>query len=249
MSQATPNSFRLVLMGAFVAVLLGALAASSVAHALPPAGTDTLDVTGQVSITGRTGQETITLNGTATIQLAAPHSKGSVDANDAEITALSLTGTSVTGPVTVTESPSLVSNGEIRSISDGSFPATSFFNVYAIVTIPASPNPSVTLYNSIPLVLNNPSLSTWPPYNAAYAANPSPCILLQPSIQNPAQVCISSATFTLSAAGVGGLTELPQATEVSERFIGSDHALGVVVVLALFAAFGVMAKYARSRLR
>ncbi len=243
---------RLFASALLVAALFVAFASNGVAFALPPAGSSTVDITGQVSITGRTGQETIALNGTATIQRAAPHLKGSVDAIDAEITALSLSGNSVTGPVTVTESAPYVSNGEIRSVSGSSFPATSFFQVYVVVTIPASPNPTVTLHNDVPLIFNNPSLVGWPMYNATYSASPSPCVLLQPSIYNPAQVCISSATFTLNAAGVGGITQLTAAVDEGERVedtTGNDHAVGVAVVLALFATFGVIANYVRQRLR
>jgi hypothetical protein len=232
--------------------LFVAFAASGVAYALPPAGTDTLNVTGQVSITSRTGQETIALSGTATVLRAAPHSKVSVDAIDAEITSMSLTGTSVTGNVTVAKSASPASNGEIRSLSGSSFPASSFFDVYATVTVPASPNPSVTLHNDTALHVNNPSLVTWPPYNAAYVASPISCILLQPSIQNPAQICISSATFALSAPGVGGLTELPALLEEGERVKSTtpnDHLAGIGVVLVLFVTSGIIANFARTKLR
>lgn len=233
--------------------LLAAFALSGVAHALPPAGSDTVNVTGSVSVTSRTGSETVPLTGTATIQLAAPHSKGSVDANVAEITALSLSGISVTGPVTVTESPSHVSDGEIRSISGSSFPATSFFNVYAMVTVPASPNPTITLHNEVPLMFNNPALAGWPMYNATYSATPSPCVLLEPSIYNPAQICISGGTMTLTGAGVGGITELASMPvdegERVDNTTGNDHVVGIAVVLALFAAFGVVANFARAKLR
>ena len=229
-----------------------AFALGGAALALPPAGMDTVSVAGQVNITGRTGQEAIALSGTVTIQRATPHMKGGVEASNAEITALSLTGTSVTGPVTVTESPSLVSNGEVRSISGTEFPATSFFNVYAVVTMPAAPNPSITLHNTVPIEFTNPSVNGWPPYNALYTANHNPCILLQPSIQNPAQTCIAGATMSLSTAGVGGMTQLPTQQsdhERVERTAMNESAVSVAVVLALFATGGVIANLARAKLR
>jgi hypothetical protein len=223
------------------------------AFALPPAGTDTVNVVGQVSITGRTGQETIGLSGTATIQRATPHTKGSVEASNAELTALNLTGTSVTGPVTVTESPSLVSSGELRSISGTEFPATSFFDVFVVVTMPAAPNPTITLHNTIPLDFNNSSLAGWPPYNAVYTAAHSPCVLLQPAVQNPAQTCITSASMTLTAAGVGGVSHLsglqPAAENVTKDRTPNDEAAGFGVALALLATFGCVATYARAKLR
>lgn len=253
MSRGHAVWFRSMLLGLAVAVLLFVFGTSGVAHALPPAGTETVNATGQVSITGRTGQETIALSGTATIQLAAPHAKGGVEANDAEITALSLTGTSVTGPVAVTESPALASNGEIRSISANTFPATSFFDVYVMVTIPASPSPTVTLHNDTPLTFNNPALAGWPAYNATYSASPSPCVLLEPSIYNPAQICISGATFTLSSpSAVGGVAELAlvPADEIErvDNTTVSDHVGGIAVVLALCATSGVVTHFARTKL-
>jgi hypothetical protein len=213
-----------------------------------------VDVNGQMSITSRTGTETILLTGTATIQRAAPHMKGSVEAIEAEITALSLTGNSVTGPVTVTESPSLASNGEIRSLSDGSFPATSFFNVYAVVVVPASPSPSITLHNEndAPLMFSNQSLNGWPPYNASYTAAPSPCILLQPSISNPAQICVTGGIITLGTPGVGGMTELAgidQEHDVVDSAGAAQRGFGIALGLLLFAATGLAGWYARGKLR
>ncbi len=252
MSNGVHIAARLLAFAVIAVALLLAFASERVALALPPAGVDTVNVSGKVSITGRTGQETIALSGTATIQRATPHMKGSVQASNAEITALSLAGTSVTGQVTVTESPSLVSNGELRSISGSDFPATSFFDVYAIVTMPAAPNPTITLHNTVPIKFTNPSLNGWPPYNAVYGATHNPCILLQPSIQNPAQTCITSATMSLTTAGVGGMTELAAPIAQDERgesTTPNDHAIGVAIVLVMFATFGVMANYARAKLR
>jgi hypothetical protein len=192
------------------------------------------------------------LTGTVTIDRATPHMKGSVQASDAEITAMNLSGTSVTGQVTITESPSQVSNGEIRAITGNDFPATSFFNVYAIVTMPASPNPTITLHNTLPIVFNNPLIANWPPYNTVYTASPATPILLQPAVQNPALVRIVSATITLTSPGVGGFAQLAAPIDQdgkAEETTGNDHAVGVGVVLALLAVFGVMANYARAQLR
>lgn len=250
MLQTPLRLLGLVSLALLIAGLVLALPPS--AHALPPAGTETLTATGSVSITGRTGNETIAITGTVTIQRATPHMKGSVQASNAEITAMSLAGTSVTGPVTMSESPSQTSNGELRAIMGNDLPATSFFNVYAVVTIPASPNPSITLHNNVPIVFNNPHISNWPPYNTVYTASPASPILLEPSIQNPAQVKIVSATITVTSPGVGGVSQLAAPIDEDERAeetTGNDHAVGIGVVLALVGAFGVMANYARARLR
>ena len=252
MSEPCAVLSRLFGLAWLIAALLLASWSSGVAYALPPAGTNTVNVTGQVSVTSRTGQESITLTGTATVQLAAPHTKGSVEANDAELTALNLTGMSLTGLVTVSESPSVVSNGEIRSISDGAFPATSYFNVYAMVAVPASPSPSITLHNDVPIVMSVASLNGWPPYQAMYTATPNPCVLLQPSLSNPAQICITSASFTLTDPGVGGVTELAEPVDEHEAVSAGgapQHGVGIAIGLALFATVGLVAGYARRKLR
>lgn len=246
-----PAPRRLVALPWLAVALLLVFWPAGVAHALPPAGTDTLNVIGQVSITSRTGRESIPMAGTATVQRAAPHTKGSVEVIDAEITALSLMGESVTGPVTVTESASLMSTGEIRSLSDGSFPATSYFNVYAVMAVPASPSPTITLHNDVPLVLSTSSLNSWPPHNATYSGTASPCILLRPSVSNPAQICITSASFTLSSPAVGGVTQLAELRGEAEAAgrAGGRHAWGIALGLLLLAAVGLVARYARSQPR
>jgi hypothetical protein len=252
MSSTARSLTRFFGLALLTAGLLVVSWSSGVAHALPPAETDTVDVSGYVSITSRTGQESIALTGTATVQLAVPHVKGSVQANDAEITALNLSGNSITGPVTVTESPSWVSNGEIRSISDGSFPATSYFNVYAVMVVPASPSPSITLHNEVPIVMSMAVLYGWPPFSATYTATPNPCVLLQPSISNPAQICVTGASFTLTEPGVGGVTELAEPVEEHEAVDtggAGQHGVGIAIGLVLFATVGLVAGYARRRLR
>jgi hypothetical protein len=238
-----------VVLGVVVATAIGS---SAVAQTLPPSGTTTLDVAGSVSITSRTGTETVSLSGTATIVNAGPHDKSGVDADAAELTSLSLAGNSVTGPVTVTESTARVSDGEIRSIGGDSFPATSYFNVYAIVTVPAAPSPSITLYNDVPLVMTDSSVGTWPPQLETFSATPSPSILLEPSIQNPAQIRVTSATFSLAGVPVGGVSRLAEPVEREHRVeetTFNDHAVGVMVVLGLLAIAGAAGNYARARLR
>ena len=140
------------------------------AYALPPAGTDVLDVVGQVSVVSLLGTETISLAGTMTIVRGDPQLDGGGEVVSAEIVSLSLAGESVTGPVTVSESPTFASSGEIRSLQPppDQFPASSFFDVFIEVAVPASPSPTVTLHNEAPLHIvpmsggNEVSLSSWP---------------------------------------------------------------------------------------
>lgn len=194
------------LLAALVAIAVLAPRDAAIA-AFPAAGTDVIPVTGQVSVSSRIGVETIPLTGSATIQRQPTHLESGFEVQTAEITALSLTGNSVTGPVSVGESPTLTSNGELRALqTSSSFPASSFFNVYATITAPASPGGSMVLINTTPLhMVPTAPLNSWPPYSATYAASPSPCVALTPVF--PKTICITSASFTLSG-GVGGIAEL-----------------------------------------
>lgn len=184
-------------------------------HAFPPAGTDEVPVSAQASITSRLGQETITFTGTVSIQRSAPYMSGGVSVVDIEIVALSLTGNSVTGPVTVGESGTLASTGEIRSWQpDADYPADLFLDAYVVLDAPASPSPTITLHNNTALHLV-PMLATtqvpigsWPPYGIPLKAIPSPCVPLLPA--QPKDICVTSLTVTFGSSGaVGGVTELP----------------------------------------
>ncbi|MCH7838073.1 MAG: hypothetical protein IIC26_06145, partial [Chloroflexi bacterium] len=111
------------------------LIATSVASANLTAGTDVLDVSGQVSVTSLLGSETIPLSGTVTIQRSSAQIQSGIYVIDAEIIAMDLVGTSVTGAIAVVESATLVSPGEIRSLvaAPAKFPASSFFDVFIVV--------------------------------------------------------------------------------------------------------------------
>ena len=182
--------------------------------ALPPAGTDVLDVVGQVSVVSRLGTETISLAGTITIVRGNPQLDGGVEVVSAEIVSLSLAGESVTGPVTVLESPTFALTGEIRSLQSppDQFPASSFFDVFIEVAVPASPIPTVTLHNEAPLRIvpmsggSEVSLSSWPPSGVTYVVEPNPCVPLLPSA--PKEICVTSLSFTLDPP-VGGIAGLP----------------------------------------
>lgn len=145
------------------------------ASALPPAGTDTLIAYGQTTIASRLGSETITLSGTVTVQRSAPFLDGGVQVVDAEITSMNLTGTSLVGPIVVLEHNVNQSLGELRALqpSPPEYPATSFFDMYAVVTIPANPSPTLQLQNNVPVrvtVLSN--ITEWPPVQEKFASTP-----------------------------------------------------------------------------
>ncbi len=203
----------------------------------PAAGTDVIPVTGQVSVSSRIGTETIALSGTATILRQPTHLESGFEVQTAEVTALSLTGDSVTGPVSVGESQTLTSNGELRALqTSGSYPASSFFDVYATITAPASPGGSMVLINSTPLhMAATASLNSWPQLSATYTATPSPCVALTPVF--PKTICVTSASFTLGG-GVGGIAELANVSAAagSSRSATWEIALGAAGALAALGA-------------
>jgi hypothetical protein len=233
--------------------LLAALAAIAVlaprdaaVASFPAAGTDVVPATGQVSITSRIGTETIVLTGTATIQRQPTHLESGFEVQTAEVTALNLTGDSVTGPVSVGESQTLTSSGELRALqTSGSYPASSFFNVYATITAPASPGGSIVLTNSTPLhMVATAPLNSWPPLSATYTATPSPCVPLIPVF--PKTICVTSASFTLSG-GVGGIAELANVSAAagSSRSATWEITLGAAGALALLGAAWAMRRLLR----
>lgn len=237
------------LLGALTSVVL--LASPPSALAFPPAGTDNLPASGAVSVSSLIGQETIPLTGTVTIQRGVAQLQGGVEVVPAEIIALNLQGNSLTGPITVVESVSLVSMGEIRALqSSYSYPASSLFDVYATITVPAAPSPSVTLHNNAPLhVVAATNLYNWPPGSATYSAAPNPCVPLLPAL--PKSICITSLSLTISG-GVGGMTELASVEherEVVDTAGPSQRGFGIAVGLLLFATVALVARYARGKLR
>jgi len=182
---------------------------------LPPAGTDTFGANAQVSITSRLGSETISFIGTVTIDRQAPHDDGGVEVEDLAITALDLHGLSATGNVSLSQSPSVASTGELRSLQQNSqFPASSFFDINVDAQVPSSgsyTNPPFYVHNETPLHLvpmSNGSevhLDSWPSLGVKYGQHPAPCIrmlrnVLDPRTQDPwapAEICVTDISVTL----------------------------------------------------
>ena len=149
------------------------------ADALPPGGQDVFNVTAQVDVTSRLGQEVVSLEGTASLEREDPHMEGDVEVADLELTSLQLQGTSLIGNVVVSESPTLVSPGELRSLQpDAQFPASSFIDAYVSVNIPANPSPTLTLHNNTAFHLvptggdAEVPVTAWPPIGVTYALEP-----------------------------------------------------------------------------
>ena len=209
----------LLLLGLFAVTLLLAstslLRSTPTGHALPPAGLDVLVVTGEVSVASLLGSETIPLTGSITIERGDPQMDGDTEVVAAEIVAMTLLGASVTGPIAVVESTTLVSSGELRSLQPppDQFPASSFFDIFIAVTLAASPSPTVVRHNEGPLRLvpvsggSEVSLSEWPPTGVKYEATPDPCVPLIPIL--PQNVCVTSLSFTL-----GGELPTPTVTPI-----------------------------------
>ena len=254
------------------------LATTSIAGANLTAGTDVLDVSGQVSVTSLLGSETIPLTGTVTIQRSSAQIQGGVYIIDAEIIAMDLAGTSVTGEIAVVESATLVSPGEIRGLqpAPAKFPASSFFDTFIVVSLPASPTATVTRRNEVPLHLvpmssgSEVSLSEWPPLGVTYEAVPTPCVPLIPIL--PQNICVTSLSITITGGPpiatptatstplptstpdpVGGIAELAEVAGTSLEATGSPGSgTGVVAGVAVVVATGAVglggaAWYARRR--
>ncbi len=199
-------------------VAISALRATPAAGAILTPGTDVLDVSGQVSVTSLLGSETIPLSGTVTIQRSSAQIQSGAYVIDAEIIAMDLTGTSLTGPIAVVESATLVSSGEIRGLqpAPAKFPASSFFDAFIAVSLPASPTATVTRRNQVPLHLvpmsggSEVSLSDWPPLGVTYKAVPAPCVPLVPTL--PQNICVTSLSITITG---GPPIATPTATATS----------------------------------
>lgn len=258
-----------VLVGLVMLALAGivALRATPAAGTILPPGTDVLDVSGQVSVTSLLGSETIPLNGTVTVQRSSAQIQGGAYVIDAEIIAMDLAGTSVTGPIAVVESATLVSPGEIRGLQQApnKFPASSFFDLFIVVSLPASPTATVTRHNLVPLHLvpvsggSEVSLGEWPPIGVKYQATPVPCVPLVPFL--PQNICVTSLSITITGASpiatptatatptplppstpdpVGGIAELSEVAGTPLAATdSSDSNAGVVAVVAALTAAAV----------
>jgi hypothetical protein len=191
------------------ALLLASLALLLVLPGAARADSTVLPVTGSVTVTSALGQETIALAGTATVQRGNPYLDAGRLVIDTEITAMSLSGESGGGPVSIAESASLASTGEIRGINapPAQYPASSYFDAFITATVPASPNPTITLHNNTPIHLTGGTLTGWPPAGVAYSAQPNPCVPLLPSL--PMNACLTNMSFTVGTP-VGGVSELAQ---------------------------------------
>ena len=250
---------------ALLLVLLGALVVMPLrqAYAFPPAGSENVQVTTNISLTSRLGQETISFSGSATISRSDPYIDGGVEVVDLELIFLALGGTSITGPVTITQSDTFPSLGEIRSNQTGqSWPASAYLDIFFDVAAPASPNATITKHNEaaihvVPMFQGSPiSISSWPPSAVPWEADLTPCVSLLPT--DPKDVCVTNLSLILSGTNsgeVGGLAELASIGGADAALSGADagHAwpapsfVLAASLVATAAAFG-SAWFVRRRL-
>ncbi len=199
-------------------VAVGVISLTQSVNALPPAGSDTFNVTAEVSISSRLGEETISLSGTFDVERGDPviDETTGVEVVIAEITSINLQGNSLTGPVSINQSPDLASLGEIRSLQEppDQFPAHSFFDLFVEAHVPASPRSELVLHNEEPIRLwpgdgdSQELIDSWPPVGVTYGAQLDPCVsLFQPSLDPrdpvpgfPAQVCVERISITVGVA-------------------------------------------------
>ena len=177
----------------------------SPASALPDAGTDTMNLTGEVGVLSRLGEETISFAGTFTVQRGDPYDDAGVDVVDTEILSLELQGDSLTGLVTVVNSNTLASLGEIRSLqSSEMFPASSYFEIFIEASIPVSGSRSAPAVHNeetirlVPMVSGQEvSLTAWPPIGVVYRVTLDPCVPLLPEL--PAEICLTDVLIEIGA--------------------------------------------------
>lgn len=236
--RRAPLAFGLTLLvGLFVSTLvIAASTGPSSAGGLPAEGTDTVSVTASVDVVSRLGDETIAFTGQASVHRSDPHNDGGVPVIDTEIIALSLTGEGEQGTITASLWGGATSAGEIRSLADGGFPASSFFDVYLDIVIPAAndfegtPLPPFHVHNQVPLhLVAAPDLSEWPPDGAIYEMQlappatgmPTPTPLPDaPDCSNgirlvpylPAKICVTDVTVVLGQCTDCTATPTPTAT-------------------------------------
>ncbi len=214
-AAATRRSLRIALL--LLLFVAGLALAAEQAHAYPPAGSETVPITATASLTSRLGQETISFSGIATIARSDPYMDGGVDVVDLELTSLVLSGNSVTGPVTITQSATFPSLGEIRSDQPGQdWPASAYLDIFVDVSAPASPADTITKHNEDairvePMSFGSPlSISSWPPSAVPWETDLTSCVSLLPTV--PKDVCVTSLGFVLiggpTDGEVGGLAEL-----------------------------------------
>lgn len=187
-------------------IAIGVLVLTQSASALPPAGSDTFNITAEVGVASRLGEETIPLTGTFSVERGDPviDEKTGVEVVAAEIVAIDLQGESVTGPITVFHNPDFPSIGEIRSQQEPpvQFPADSFFDIFVEAGLPISGSrSSPTVHNEIPLRLVpvengiEVPLTEWPPIGVTYEANPEECVPLLPEL--PAEICVTHVSIVV----------------------------------------------------
>ncbi len=234
---------------ALLLVLLGALVVmpSQQAHAFPPAGSENVQVMSSVNLTSRLGQETIIFSGSATISRSDPYMDGGVEVVDLELISLALGGNSITGPVTITQSSTIPSLGEIRSNQAGqSWPASAYLDIFIDVGAPASPNATITKHNEaaihvVPMFQGSSiSISSWPPSAVPWEADLTPCVSLLPT--DPKDVCVTSLSLVLigtNSGEVGGLAELASIGGVDASLSAADRWSAPQYVLAASLAAGV----------
>lgn len=204
-------------------IAIGVLILTQSASALPPAGFDTFNITAEVSVTSRLGEETISLTGTFGVERSDPviDEITGVEVVAAEIVAIDLQGESVTGPITVFHNPDFPSTGEIRSLQEPpvQFPADSFFDIFVEAGLPISGSrSSPTIHNEIPLRLvpvengDEVPLAAWPPIGVTYEANPEECVPLLPEL--PAEICVNAISIEVGASKTPTPTSTPCPPEV-----------------------------------
>jgi len=188
-----------------VSVLIGALAfpaisSATIVYQFPPAGTDFLGTTAQMTVQAPCGTgplSTVSLEGPLTVQRFDPFTDPQgVEQFQATLQSMDLKGSNATlGNVEMTLSPTQASNGMV--ISDGTgtgeaaFPARSFFDVFVDVNVPVGQ----TWTNPTPLHMATDGIRFIPPVGSQFSLPPGTTVPLVNG-QGMEQACIVGATAT-----------------------------------------------------
>lgn len=213
-----PRTFLVPALLLLTLIVVGTFVLTQSASALPPAGSDTFNVSAEVSVESRLGEETIPLTGTFGVDRSDPviDEDTGVEVVTMEIVSIELEGESLTGAVEVFANPGFTSHGELRSLQvpPDQFPADSFFDIFVEAAIPTSGSrSSPTVHNELPIHLipidsgEQTSLDEWPPTGVTYEAEIDECIPLLPEL--PAEICVDAVSIEVGEPKTPTPTDTP----------------------------------------
>jgi hypothetical protein len=155
----------------------------------------------------------VTAAGPTRVQRSDPYDPGDGRVMiETEIIQMELTGPSPIGPVSVRESPTIASQGEVQQITPGiDFPAESFFDVFVEIDTPHPPTGLGTLHNQEAIRLEA-KIDDLPPLGETYIPPPFDPVVLYNANGDPVGEILHAAhvvgqmpSFSVAPGGPSGL--------------------------------------------